>query len=252
MSLSPSATEVVAALDATDMLVGVDDYSTYPPEVTRLPKIGSYLTPNLEAIVTLRPTLVVVDDVHGQAAGALKDAGIATVACAIHGLGDVRKALRTVGERIGRVAQADRASAEIDQALADAAARRPAIRPRVLAIIDREPNGLRNLVAAGPSSWVDELLVAAGANNVLAQAAVRYPKISIEEVLRAKPDIIFDLSFSARTEVTAWNELDVPAVKTGRVVALTDPFLVAPSPRVKQALEAVTNALAAPAREPNR
>ncbi|MGE3544750.1 MAG: ABC transporter substrate-binding protein, partial [Kofleriaceae bacterium] len=234
-------------LDATSMLVGVDEYSTYPPEVTRLPKIGSYLTPNLEAIVALRPTLVVVDDVHSQAAGALRDAGVTTVACAIHGLGDVRAALHAVAAKIGRTAEAERASQQIDAALATAAANRPKTRPRVLAIIDREPTGLRNLVAAGPASWVDELLDAVGADNVLAQAAVRYPKISIEEVLRANPDIIFDLSFSARTEVTAWNELDVPAVKTGRVVALTEPFLVAPSPRVKQALEAVRKAIATPA-----
>src|SRR5882762_2225139 len=51
VSLTPSSTEIVAALGATAMLVGVDDYSAYPPEVTRLPKVGSFLAPNLEIIV---------------------------------------------------------------------------------------------------------------------------------------------------------------------------------------------------------
>src|SRR5579862_6393211 len=78
VSLTPSATEVVAALGEAKLLVGVDDYSTFPPEVAALPKIGSFLSPNLEAIVRLRPTLVIVDDIHGQAASALQGAGIAT------------------------------------------------------------------------------------------------------------------------------------------------------------------------------
>ena len=73
----------------------------------RLPKVGSFLAPNLETIVGLKPTLVIVDDVHGQVAGALGDAGIATVACPIHALPDVKAALRSVGARIGKAAVAD-------------------------------------------------------------------------------------------------------------------------------------------------
>ncbi len=243
VSLTPSATEVIAALGATDLLVGVDGYSTYPPEVNDLPKVGSFLAPNLETIVRLRPSLVVVDDVHGQAAGALRDANIETLACAMHGLPDVKLSLRSVGVRLGRVAQADRAIAEIDAALDAAAAARPARRPRVLAIIDREAGGLGSLVAAGPGSWIDELLAVTGAENVLAGSGVRYPKISLEEVLRGQPEVILDLSYAARGGVEPWQAAAVPATKAGRVVALSDAYLLAPSPRVKAALEAVAKAI---------
>jgi len=243
VSLTPSATEVVAALGATAMLVGVDDYSVFPPEVTKLPKVGSFLAPNLETIVALAPTLVIVDDVHGQAAGALGDAGIITVACAMHALPDIKGALRTVGARLGKSAEADRVAAAIDAALDRAAANRPAKRPRVLAIIDRESGGLGNLVSAGPGSWIDELLAVVGGDNVLRAAAVRYPKISIEEVLRARPDVILDLSYAARQSVAAWRTLDVPAVAAGRVKMLDQPYLIAPSPRVAEALAALATAL---------
>jgi len=243
VSLTPSATEVVAALGAAGLLVGVDDYSQFPPEVTRLPKVGSFLAPNLETIVSLRPTLVIVDDVHGQAAGALNDARIATVACAIHALPDVKAALRTVAARIGRTADADRVVEGIDAALDRAAAARPARRPRVLAVIDREAGGLGNLICAGPGSWVDELLAVVGGDNVLKSAGVRYPKISAEEVLRARPDVIVDLSYAARAEITAWNRLTVPAVTSHRVRALQDAYLIAPSPRVAEALAALAAAL---------
>jgi iron complex transport system substrate-binding protein len=243
IALTPSATEVVAALGATALLVGVDDYSAFPPEVARLPKVGSFLAPNLEIIVGLKPTLVIVDDVHGQAAGALNDAGIATVACAIHALPDVKAALRAVGARIGKPAEAERVIEAIEAALDRAAAARPSKRPRVLAVIDREAGGLGNLVTAGPGSWIDELVAVVGGENVLAAAGVRYPKISAEEVLRARPEVILDLSYAARQGVEAWRTLDVPAVSSGRVRALDDAYLIAPSPRVAEALAALAKAL---------
>jgi iron complex transport system substrate-binding protein len=243
VSLTPSATEIVAALGATSWLVGVDDYSTFPPEVAALPKVGSFLSPNLETIVGLAPTLVIVDDIHGKSAGALGDAGVATVACAMHALPDVKTALRTVGARIGKAADADRIVEAIDAALDRAAAARPAKRPRVLAVIDREAGGLGNLITAGRGSWIDELLAVVGGDNVLSAAGVRYPKISAEEVLRARPDVILDLSFAARQGIGPWQALDVPAVATGRVRALSDPFLIAPSPRIAEALAVLARAL---------
>lgn len=246
VTLTPSATEIVAALGATDKLVGVDDYSTFPAEVTKLPKVGTFLAPNLETIVRLRPTLVIVDDVHGQVAGALADAGVATVECPIHSLEDVKAALHRVGDRIGRSERANTVATGIDTTVAAAAAHRPATRPRVLAVIDREADGLGNLVAAGPGSWIDELLGMAGADNILAAAGVRYPKISVEEVLRGKPDVILDLSFAGKSGVAPWLSVDVPAVHARRVIAMTEPYLIAPSPRVSDALAAIAKAIAPP------
>lgn len=244
VTLMPSGTEVVAALGAADELVGVDDYSKFPASVQALPKVGSFMFPNLETIIALRPTLVVVDDIQGKTAAALADAGIATVPCTMHALPDVKAGLRTIGARLGKAAEAEQVVTQIDAALDAAAAKRPARRPRVLAVIDREADGLGNLVAVGPGSWVDELLAVVGGDNVLAPSGVRYPKLSLEEVLRAQPEVILDLSYAAQQSTAAWNELDVPAVKQGRVVALFEPYLTAPSPRVEAALDALAKAIA--------
>jgi ABC-type Fe3+-hydroxamate transport system substrate-binding protein len=72
---------------------------------------------------------------------------------------------------------------------------------------------------------------------------VRYPKISIEEVLREKPEVILDLSYAARESIAPWRTIDVPAVTSGRVRALDDAYLIAPSPRVAEALAALANAI---------
>lgn len=241
VSLTPSATEVVAALGAEAELVGVDDYSEFPAAVKALPKVGSFLAPNLEAIVTLAPTVVIVDDIHGQTAGALRDNGIHVVECAMHALPDLRSALATVGTELGRTSQATAAIARIDGALDAAAAHRPAHHPRVLAVIDREAGGLGNLVAVGPGSWVDELLAVVGAENVLMASGVRYPRISLEEVLRGQPDVILDLS-EARTDLAPWQQVDVPAVRDHRVRAVP-PFVSRPSPRIDEALALLQQAL---------
>jgi cobalamin transport system substrate-binding protein len=239
VSLTPSATELVLALDAGALLVGVDEYSAQQPAVAQLPKVGSFLKPDVETIIKLAPTLVIVDDVHGPAAATLHDAHIATLECPMHDLPDVRRGLRAIGARIDRSAQADRVIAAIDAAIDAARRARPATPPRVLAVIDREASGLGNLVAAGPGSWVDELLAILGADNVLAAAGTRYPKISIEEVLRARPEIILDLSYAAREGIGPWATIDT----TKRVKALTDQSLLAPSPRVGEALSTLAAAL---------
>ncbi len=233
VSLTPSATELVAALGAADVLVGVDDYSKFPESVKALPKVGSFMAPNLETIVRLRPTLVIVDDIHSQAAGALRDAGVTAIECPMHDLADVKSGLRTIGARLDRAAAADAAIAAIDQALDAAAAKKPAHHPRVLAVIDREPAGLGNITAAGPGSWLDELIAVVGGDNVVTSA--RYAKISTDEVLLARPEVILDLSYGA--ELAPWNAIDVPAVRDHRVHMLTDDPLQHPSPRVAQALD---------------
>jgi iron complex transport system substrate-binding protein len=241
VSLSPSASEVVAALGAGSALVGVDDYSTFPPEVAALPKVGSYLQPNLEAIVRLRPTLVIADDVHADVARALADVHVATLAIPMHALPDVEAALRQVGAQLGRADVAAHAIADIEAARDAARAAQPARRPRVLAVIDHEPGGLGNLVAVGPGTWLDELLALAGGDNVLAASGVRYPKITAEEVVRGQPDVILDVGKAG--DPRAWQGVDVPAVKASRVRVLDAPYLMAPSPRLREAIAAIAQAL---------
>jgi iron complex transport system substrate-binding protein len=241
VALSPSASEVVAALGAGSALVGVDDYSTYPPEVTGLPRVGSYLSPNLEVIVRLRPTLVIADDVHADVARALADVHVATLAIPIHALPDVETALREVGDSLGRSDAAAHAIADIEAARDAARAAQPAHRPRVLAVIDHEPGGLGNLIAVGPGTWLDELLALAGGDNVLAASGVRYPKITAEEVVRGQPEVILDVGKAG--DAAAWKAVDVPAVKNDRVRLLDAPYLMAPSPRLREAIAAVVQAL---------
>lgn len=249
VTLTPSATEIVAALGATDRLIGVDQFSIFPPEVNALPKVGSFLQPSFETIVRLRPDLVIGDDIHDDAATALRGAGIDVLLAPMHSLPDLRAAFATVGSRLGRDAEAKAAVTAMDDAIAASRRRKRGAGLRVLIVIDREAGGLGNMVAAANGSWLDELVAITGADNVLTGANVRYPKVSPEELLRARPEVILDVSFAAdrATALDEWGRLgDLPAVKNGRVRVMKDAYLLGPSPRVAEALAALEAALAPP------
>jgi iron complex transport system substrate-binding protein len=235
VSLTPSATEVIDALGLTPRLVGVDQYSEDPAAVKALPKVGSFLAPNLEAIVALRPQYVVADDVHADTAAALREAGVTTLVYPMHSLADLQTALTAMGAQLGRAERAAQVLHEIEEAITAAQRAKLTPAPRVLVVIDREAGGVGNLVCAATGSWIDQLLAIVGADNVMAASGVRYPKVSVEEVIKANPAIILDLSFAGDAEA-AWRSVDVAATRDHRVIGRTDSFLLRPSPRVPAAL----------------
>jgi iron complex transport system substrate-binding protein len=246
VTLTPSATELVAAVGATDLLVGVDRFSTHPERVRDLPRVGDFLHPSFEAIVALAPDLVIADEVQAEVASGLNAAGIRTLTLSMHTIADVRTGLAAVGRALDREAAAQAAQAEIERALASARSRAQAQSrepPRVLGVVDRELGGLGNLVAAGPGSYLDELLAVVGAQNALADYRVRYPRLSAEQILRAQPEIILDLAPAAAPDTgrADWNRLpELPAVQHGRVHVLKDGIYLAPGPRIGQAIESLS------------
>lgn len=259
ITLTPSATELVAAVGAADRLVGVDSFSSHPPLVRDLPRVGDFLRPSFEAIVALAPDLVIADQVQAEVARGLEDAGIRTLLLSMHTLDDVRTGLSRVGRALDREAAARAAVAAMDRAVVQARARASGRgRPRVLAVVDRQVGGLGNLVAAGPGSYIDELLSIAGADNALSGYRVRYPKLSAEQILRARPELILDLAPSADPETARrdWSRLpELPAVQRDRVHVLQDGVYLAPGPRVAQALERLSRLLhdpTAPVPDPAR
>jgi iron complex transport system substrate-binding protein len=246
VSLTPSVTELLAEVGALPLVVGVDQFSAYPPEVRTLPKVGDFLSPNLDAILSLHPDLVLADEVQASVIQTLGSMGIRTIGLPMQTLEDVRAGLIRIGEEVGRPREGDQARARLDArlaAVAEKAARAHAAtgrRPRVLFVVDRQVGGLGSMVAAGPGTYLDDLVVRLGAENVLADSPVRYAKISVEEVLTRAPDVILDAVHTgdARRARADWDALDtVPAVRAGRVHILGDTLFVSPGPRLAEVLE---------------
>lgn len=253
VTLTPSLTEMVFALGAGDRVVAVSDYCDYPDAVRVLPRVGSFLSPSIERILALRPDLVLLDGVQGEAAAMLSGAGTHAVAVPMQDLAQLRQAFVTVGEQLGdRRAQADALRGTLDRDIATVQARVASLpAPRTMFVVDRQIGSLRGLVVAGPGSYLDELLRLAGGQNVFGDMAPRYAKVAVEAIEERRPEVILDAVHTDAQGAAAlradWGVLPrLPAVQGGRVHVLANRVFVTPGPRLGQALTAIADLLHPP------
>ncbi len=227
------------------VIVGVDQYSKAELEpVAKLPSVGDFISPSMEAILRLEPDLVVLDADQTRVEDGLEAAGIDTLALRMKMAGDVTEGIRQVGVALRRTAEADEAIARIESDIAAvkkfaAEQRGDGPAPRVLFIIDREMGGLGNLIAAGPDTYIDELIESVGGTNVLHDSPVPYPRISVEEVITRAPDVIIDAVHTEELQRASsdWDILStVPAVQLGRVHVLGNTMYTHPTPRLGETL----------------
>lgn len=250
VSTLPSATETLFALGLGGRVVGVSTYCRYPPAVLPLPKIGTYMKPDAEKIALLRPDLVVIPEPAANLADRLSALRIRYVQIKDGSLVEVYSMIHDIGAAAGALDKADSLNKEIRSRLETIRAEnagRP--RPAVLMVVGRTPGLLTNLIAAGPSTYLSELLEIAGGNNALASGPIAYPHISLETVVRLNPGVILDMSMMGESNEPriqeerlrqAWlSRRELAAVRNGAVFGLASETLVTPGPRVAEAVEEI-------------
>ena len=230
VTLAPSLTDTVLALGAGDVLVGVSRFDERP-EVRTLPRLGGFVDPSVEAVVALRPDMVLVQPSPGNRGPveALAALGIPILALRLASVDDVLAGLRATGAALGhaRDGEALALSLERTRALVRARARGlPEV--RVLFVYGFQP-----LVVAGPGSFADELLADAGGTNVVHDAGRAYPVWSVERALGARPDVVLDASDSTVGQETI---RALPGLREARWVTLPSPALLHPGPALGQGL----------------
>lgn len=231
VSLMPSVTEWVIALGAADRLVARTDYDDHPA-TAELPSVGGGLDPSVEWLATRRPDLVIAwpDAPSRSLVGQLEALGIAVYQAPTETIAEALDVARDLGVLLGREDAAAAAIAEVGAGL-DSVRRAVAGRPRpdVLYLIGLDPP-----MAAGPGTFVDELLGIAGGRNVLEGAGQRWPRVSVEEVVARDPDVIIVAAASGEDAVAGlagrpgWRGLE--AVREGRVHAVSPDQVNRPGP----------------------
>ena len=249
VSTAPSITEMLYALELGDRVVGVTTYCHYPPEVRNKPKVGTYLNPNFETTLSLRPDLVVVLKEHRELGERLRGFGLPVLDLQHNTLEEIYQSMLTIGKRTGAGKIAETRVASI-RARLEAVRKRAAGLPRrsVMFIVGRTPATVEDLMAVGSDSFLNELIDIAGGRNVFEDAIAHYPRIPREEVYARRPEVIIDMGDMADTDhVTEqhrrgvaglWEQFPkLPAVKTGRVYAVANDIFVVPGPRVVETAE---------------
>ena len=231
ISLLPSLTEMVCALDQCQRLVGVDRYSNFPQTVRALPQVGGGLDPSIEAVVALKPDVVLMA-ISSRAGERLEALGIKVVALEPRTHADVRRVLEKVGTLLG-VVDAQRVWREIDAGvLAAAQSLSPAVRKtRVYFEVNSGP------YAAGESSFIGETLTRLGVKNIVPASLGPFPKLNPEFVVRANPDLIMvgDTNYIGMEQRPGWSSMRAMREKH---VCLFSPeqadMLVRPGPRMAE------------------
>jgi iron complex transport system substrate-binding protein len=239
VSLAPSVTETLFALGAGPDVVGVSQYCDYPPQVRDLPRVGSFLTPNLEAIIALRPTLVVGLELSSDVRQirALNSMGYPVLLVSDDSLQQIETSIEKVGARINRQDEAHRLVAQI-QAQIDAVQNRLAhAKPlRALMLVGHQP-----IVAVGPGTYLDELMRIARADNIADAVGQQWPHLGMEFIIAMRPEVVLDGAMGTdQSSSSFWEKYPtIPAVRDHRVYGYAEDPMLHAGPRVGQSLELI-------------
>jgi iron complex transport system substrate-binding protein len=240
VSLAPSITEIVFALDQGHRLQGVTTYSDFPPEAVKLPKVGSYVHLDLEKIVALKPDLcIAIKDGNPRViAQRLESLKIPVYAVDPNNLETIMKTVLEIGTLLNAKDRANQLVQNMDLRIqkVKSLVAKTTHRPRVFLQI-----GVSPIVSAGTHTFIHELIVIAGGTN-LAAGPIPYPRFSREKVLALSPEIIIITSM-ARSAVfekvkAEWEKWpNMPAVRNQRIYVENSNFFDRPTPRLLDGLE---------------
>lgn len=228
-------------------VAGVTTFCNYPSDAKTKPRIGTFLEPDYERILTLKPDLILVIKNPVDVAGRLRSLGLRAEEVDMDTVSSILNSIASIGRMTGTMSTARTLSESLRSQLDTIrTAGSKGGRTTVLFLVGRAPGTLQNMVGAGPGTFLDELLRLAGGTNILASSPIQYPKVSLEQILASDPDVIIDMGDYAhangggearrREEQALWQPYGrLKAVRTGRVHAVTAAHFVVPGPRMADA-----------------
>lgn len=248
IALTPSLIETLFALGLGDRVVGVGDYTTWPPEALSRPKLGGLFNPNLERIVTLKPDLAVLLPSEKDLGARLRPLGADVLIVPNESLADVERSFGVIGRRCGVTEAGERLAVEFREGLVPRPLPGPS--PKVMLSVGRRAGDLGEMLVASKGTFFHELLTRLGAENAFPDGPTLYPEVGLEEVVARKPDVILELradpiaADKAAELVRDWRPLaEIPAVRNGRIEILAGGHVVVPGPRLPRLYEEMRAAI---------
>lgn len=240
VSLAPSITESLFAIGAGEQVVGVTDYCNYPPEVSTKARVGGMINPSIEAVVNLRPDLIIVSMEGNMRADflALTGLGIPVFVSNPRTIAGIIHSLKQLGILTGRDAGADSVIRNISVRTEAIKAKADGFRKRALFLVSTQP-----LIVVGKNTFLNELLELAGADNLAAGLPGTYPAYSRETLLAENPDIILIMS----DVIVDWKSLldlfpewsGLSALRRHQIHRVEADIVSRPGPRAADGLESL-------------
>lgn len=248
ISLAPSITESVYALGLGDHLVGVSRYSDYPEQARSKPRVGALLDPNYEAIVALKPTLVLGLSEFREKIPYLETLGLKTAVFEHRSLRGIGDSLRALGALCNRSEEAEKLASQNTarvEKVRQAVQGRPAVRAMVVVGESAGDGALSSLFLSGSDGFYNEVLSLAGGENVVKSRTLGVPSVSAEGVMSLNPDVIIEIvlanggpALDHSAVRKSWSDVpSVSAVKNQRIFIVDQDYVSVPGPRFVNVLE---------------
>lgn len=244
ISLAPSNTEILFAIGAGDRVIGVTTFDDYPEEVLEIEKIGDFNGMNLERIIELEPDLVIsYGEGITEETQRLVEAGIQIAGFEPESIEEILETIERIGLLTGNSSEAEALSQEMLEKEAELIDKVKGLESKkVFYEIWHEP-----LMAAGPGSFVDQLILLAGGVNVAGDAESEYPQFDLEQLIERNPQVY--LTANDLPEKTADSIKERPgyenidAIMNGQIYLLDGNIMSRPGPRIIEALEILIKAI---------
>jgi iron complex transport system substrate-binding protein len=246
VSLSPNLTQIIFALGAGDLLVGVDNFSNYPEEALAVPRMGSYLDPDLETLITTKPDLVLILDTDEQMSELLSGVGLKYESFANDKIEYILNSIERLGELTGHTSDAKNLIDDFNSTVDDIKSKLETVpRPDIAMIVGRNPGRLQDIYVASGKNFLGELLNLAGGENVFEDLDIPWPNIGAESIIAKDPDIIIDTNFPEggsdadyQAFLNEWNELpSLKALNEGNLIAPRDKWYLIPGAHIGDTLK---------------
>ncbi|MCK5241022.1 ABC transporter substrate-binding protein [bacterium] len=248
VSLAPVITETLYAIGAGDKVKGVTDYCDYPPEAAKVAKVGGYYDPNFEAILSLRPDLVILLPEHKEHRQRFQYLRIATYTVEMNSIAGIMSTFIQLGSICQKEAQGFYLTETFRQKIMAVQKKTQNLsRKKVVLAINRDYSEavIREAYVAGQDGFYNELLQFAGGTNAYQKKVPKYPKLSIEGLIALHTDVLIELipdssqgSKSPAQLKQDWQAMPgLSEAQKKEVYILTGSYLVRPGPRVLQLLD---------------
>ena len=229
ISLSPSITEIIYALDKGDSIVATSSYSLYPKEAQALPIIGGYENPHIEKILMHKPSLVVGQSFNASTLQKLEHFGIKTLMLNLKSINSIQNSISTLAKKIGS-SKDKKLIKNIDDALRNAP---EAKSEKSVMIVYGLRSDLRSgIYIAGKSIFFNEIINECGAHNAYTSNVASQPVLGYENVIALNPDVIIILhshatesSVNVEEALESWKKISTTASKRDEIHIIDEDYL---------------------------
>ncbi len=243
IALTPAITDILFALNRGSEVVGVSDYTFYPKEATALPKVGGYFHPNIEKILSLKPTLVIAQPHHAEFLKKLNRFGIKTEQVKLETIDEIKSSIAQLGKKSKSLA--DTLIANIDEAIARGHS--PQNNSSVIIVFGLFNDLRDNIYISGQKLFFNEIIELCGAKNAFVHRVPEQPVLNYEALIALNPDRVIILNGNKNTDASKalqnWKSVPIAAAKNSKITVLNENFISLPSQRIALSIDTICKAI---------